>query len=258
MEFKLLGPVEAWSYSRSVPLDGSKLRTVLAALLFANCRPLSDLRMSYLLWGEQPPTTPGAQICTYVSRLRHRLQKGGLEITRQGTGYKLSTGQWEVDHRRFQTLADLGATHLRDGDVMRAESALRRALSLWRGPALCDVSRHLSTAELPGLEESRMMVLERHVDARLALGAHAELVPELTRLVSEEPLRERLRTQLMIALYRCGRPADALQVYHQGWDLLAQHLGITPGEDLQGVHQAILVGNPALDHRRSLHVTGVA
>jgi len=258
MKFKLLGPVEAWSGSRSVPLDGSKLRTVLAALLFANCRNLSDSRMSYLLWGERPPTTPSAQICTYVSRLRHRLQKGGLEITRQGTGYRLDTGQWEVDHRRFENLAGLGARYLRDGDILRAESTLSRALSLWRGPALCDVTRHLAGAELPGLEESRMMVLERHVDARLARGRHPELVPELTRLVSEDPLRETFRVQLMVALYRCGRPADALQVYHQGREVLAQHLGITPGEGLQKIHQAILVGDPDLDHPRLLYATGAA
>ena len=258
MEFKLLGPVEARIGGRSVPLDGSKLRTVLAALLFANCRHLSDLRMGYLLWGERPPTTPSAQICTYVSRLRHRLQKGGLEITRQGTSYKLSTGQWEVDHRKFQTLADLGGRYLRDGDVMHAENTLSRALALWRGPALCDVTRYLSAAELPGLEESRIMALERHIEARLALGMHPELVPELTRLVSEDPLRERFRIQLMIALYRCGRPADALQVYHQGRAMLAQDLRVAPGEELRRVHQAILVGDPDLDGPRVLHVTGAA
>ncbi|GAA3132366.1 MULTISPECIES: AfsR/SARP family transcriptional regulator [Nonomuraea] len=258
MEFRLLGPVEAWSGRRTVPLDGAKLRTVLAALLFAEGRPLSDQRMSYLLWGEQPPTTPGAQICTYVSRLRHRLRKGSLEITREGSGYQLVTGQWEVDHRKFQTLADQGARQLGAGEFIQAESTLRRALALWRGPALCDVTGQLSAAELPGLEESRRTVLERHIDARLALGMHVELVPELTGLVSEDALREGLRTQLMIALYRCGRPADALQVYQQGREILAEHLGVAPGEELRRVHQAILTGDSGLDHPDVLNLRGAA
>lgn len=247
MEFRILGPVEAWVSGRRVPLDGAKLHTVLAALLLAEGRPIPDFRMGYLLWGDHPPTTPEAQICTYVSRLRRRLPGGGLRLLRLGRAYAMETGRWDVDRQQFETKVEHGLKMYRNGDLKGAERYFRDALSLWRGPALCDVSWHLSGAELPRLEERRMATLEHHIDVRSALGMHRELVPELTRLVSEEPLRERFRAQLMIALYRCGRPADALQVYQDGRRTFDNALGTAPGPELQKIHQAVLMGDPELE-----------
>ncbi|MBE1533919.1 AfsR/SARP family transcriptional regulator [Actinomadura algeriensis] len=244
MEFGVLGPVEARIGEASIAIDGAKMRTVLAALLLAGGRPLPDVRMGYLLWGDNPPTTPNAQIYTYVSRLRGRLSRGGLQILRQGQGYALKTGRWEVDCSTFETLVEQGVAALRKGDAACAADLLDRALALWRGPALCDVTRQLAMAESPGLEEARMAAQESHIDARLALGMHRYLVPELIRRVGKDPLRERPRAQLMIALYRCGRGADALEVYREGRQALAENLGVVPCEELQKLHQAVLVGDP--------------
>ncbi|MGW2964271.1 BTAD domain-containing putative transcriptional regulator [Streptomyces sp. NPDC001220] len=245
MEFRLLGPVEARDGARRIPLSGSKVHTVLAVLLLARGRVVSDERLSGLLWGWSPPTTMNAQIYTYVSRLRKHLGPH-VDLIRRQPGYQLVAADAQVDVVEFERLERLGRKALEDRRFEEAADALRRALDLWHGPALANVTPFLTEAELPRLEEARTGALEHRIDADLELARHEGLVPELTGLVAQFPVRERLRAQLMTALYRCGRQADALQVFQEGRQVLAEELGVDPGHDLTTTHQALLSGELSL------------
>ncbi len=245
LEFRILGPVEVIRDGVPIPLDGSKQRTVLAALLLAHGRMLSDSQLSYLLWGERPPNTVNAQIYTYVSRLRKSLGSE-VNIERRRPGYTMNIGAMQADFVRFEQLARASQEALRAGRYDSAADTLRAALSCWRGPALANVTEFLADAELHRLEEARMVALESRVEADLALGRHGSLIPELTGLVIGHPLRERLRAQLMVALYRVDRQSDALAVYHDGRRILAEEMGSDPGATLAEVYHAILAGDPEL------------
>ncbi|MFF0445664.1 BTAD domain-containing putative transcriptional regulator [Streptomyces sp. NPDC004609] len=244
MDFQLLGPVEARDGTRRVALSGTKVHTVLAALLLARGRVVSDERLSSLLWGWEPPATRSAQIYTYVSRLR-KLLGPSVELVRRQPGYQLVGDGMLTDVEEFERLGRLGQCALRERRYGSAARALRSALDLWQGPALANVTPFLAEAELPRLEEARITVLENRIEADLALGRHQQLVPELTGIVREFPVRERLRAQLMTALYRSGRQADALHVYHEGRSVLSEELGVDPGEELTAVHQSVLTGELA-------------
>lgn len=220
------------------------MRTVLAALLLARGRLLSDDHLSYLLWGENPPSTPNAQIYTYVSRLRKCLGPA-VNIERRRPGYTMDIGRLDLDVVHFERLSRTGRDALRHNRYSEAAELLRAALACWRGPALSNVTENLASAELHHLEEARMVALDGRIEADLALGNHAHLIPELTLLVAEQPLRERLRAQLMIALYRFDRQADALAVYHDARRVLAEEMGSDPGANLTEVYQAILAGDNA-------------
>jgi DNA-binding SARP family transcriptional activator len=241
MEFRVLGPVEVRHDGREVPLDGSKQRTVLAALLIAGDRLVSDTEMTGYLWGDRPPITVNAQIYTYVSRLR-KILGNQAGISRRSPGYLLWIGAARFDLAEFVAQSRLGHAALADGHYEEAAELLRSALALWRGPALVNVSEQLSHAEGPQLDEARIAALAGRIDADLALGRHIQLLPELTGLVQRFGLQERFRAQLMTVLYRCDRQADALVVYDQGRRMLAEELGIDPGTLLRGVHRAILTG----------------
>lgn len=244
MDLKILGPVSAELDGRAVALDGSKQRTALAALLLAHGKVVPDERLTALLWGWDPPATSTNQLYTYVSRLRTRLG-AGLGLERRGPGYRMDIGDARFDWDTFRGLADTGRAALRAGRYADAERLLDDALALWRGPALTDVTEYLAEAEAPRMEEARLSALENHTEAALALGRHTDLVPGLTRQVTLHPVRERLRGQLMTALFRCGRQADALAVYEEGRRALAEDLGIDPGPALRTVHQEILTGTLA-------------
>ncbi|MEU5993845.1 BTAD domain-containing putative transcriptional regulator [Spirillospora sp. NPDC047418] len=246
MEIFILGSIEARRLGEPISLDGAKQKTVLAALLLSRDHILPDDRLSSLLWGEDPPTTSSSQIYTYVSRLRKYLGDE-VSIVRRPPGYMMSIGRAALDHEKFQRLSRIGQQDLRNRQFRSASEHFRRALELWRGPALANVTEFLAEAELPRLEEARMTVLEDRVEAQLALGEHFQVIPELTGLVAEHPLRERLRAQLMVALYRASRQADALAVFHAGRRLLAEELGVDPGATLTETHLAILANAPALD-----------
>ncbi|MEU9305153.1 BTAD domain-containing putative transcriptional regulator [Streptomyces sp. NPDC048269] len=254
MDFKILGPVSAVLDGRPVPLDGSKQRTALAALLLAQGQVITDERLTTLLWGWQPPATSTRQLYTYVSRLRTRLGPGhGLE--RLGAGYRMDITPGALDWDRFRELAATGRADLLAGRYADAERRLGQALALWSGPALSDVTEQLAAAEGPRLTEAHLAATEHHTEAALALGRHGELVPGLTRQVTLHPVRERLRGQLMTALFRCGRQADALSLYEEGRRILADELGIDPGPELRALHQEILTGSlpgpAAPEHRTS-------
>ncbi|WP_121748263.1 AfsR/SARP family transcriptional regulator, partial [Streptomyces sp. E2N166] len=239
MDFQLLGPVEARQGERRVSMSGAKVHTVLAALLLARGRIITDERLSALLWGWEPPATMSAQIYTYISRLR-KLLGPEVELVRRRPGYLILINDARLDISEFERLGRLGRAALAERRYEDAHELLSEGLGLWHGPALANVTSFLADAELPQLEEARTTMLEHRVEADLELGRHQQLIPELIGLVTEFPLRERLRAQLMTALYRCGRQADALHVYRQGRRTLAEELGVDPGADLTTAHQAVL------------------
>ncbi|MGW7368134.1 BTAD domain-containing putative transcriptional regulator [Streptomyces sp. NPDC054841] len=241
MEFQLLGPVEAREGTRRVALSGTKVHTVLATLLLARGRVVSDERLSSLLWGWEPPATRNAQIYTYVSRLR-KLLGPSVELVRRSPGYQMVGEGLRIDAEEFEQLGRRGQAALQERRYGSAAELLRSALDLWQGPALANVTPFLAEAELPRMDEARITALEHRIEADLALARHAQLVPELTGIVREFPVRERLRGQLMTALYRSGRQADALHVYHEGRGVLAEELGVDPGAGLNAVYQAALTG----------------
>ncbi|MER5952029.1 BTAD domain-containing putative transcriptional regulator [Streptomyces sp. NPDC001904] len=229
----------------SIVLSGTKVKTVLAALLLARGRVVSDAQLSRLLWGWNPPVTVSAQIYTYISRLRMRLGDS-VRIERQLPGYALDVGHARIDFLEFERLSRTGIEAQEAGDVERAGGLLRDALELWQGPALSNVTEFLADSELPRLEEARAVTLENRIEADLELGRHRGLIPELTSLVAEFPVRERMRAQLMKALYRGGRQADALTAYHAGRRVLADELGVDPGAELTAVYQGVLTGGSAV------------
>lgn len=246
MDFRILGPVEARRGGARIALSGSKVHTVLAALLLARGRVVSDSRLNTLLWGWDPPATAGAQIYTYMSRLRKHLGDD-VEIVRQQPGYLLRTGDSAIDLVAFEKLEREGRQALRAGAYEEAGELLGRALGLWRGPALANVTEHMHAEELQPLEEARTQTLEYRIEADLALGRHERVTGELSGLVARFPTRERLRAQLMTALYRCGRQADALNTYHEGRRVLAEQLGVDPGVALGDTYKAVLNGDLGLE-----------
>jgi DNA-binding SARP family transcriptional activator len=245
MEFRILGPVEVLHEGRQLPLYGAKQRTVLTALLMAGELVVYDAQLGEHLWGQNSPTTMNAQIYTYVSRLRKVLGPHA-RITRHSPGYLMQIGSASFDLHEFTDLSQRGHDALAAGDYEKAATLLSSALALWRGPALANVSSHLAEAMGPQLEEARLTALTGRIEADLALGRHVPLVPRLTQLVRQYPLRERFRAQLMTVLYRCDRQADALELYEQGRRILASALGVDPGALLQEVLLAILNSDPKL------------
>lgn len=239
MEFRVLGRVEVHREGKGIVLSGVKQYTVLAALLLARGSVVSDDQLSRLLWGWDPPVTMSAQLYSHVSRLR-RLLGDEVTITRLAPGYALDIGDCAFDLLAYEHLAAAGQKVLASGDVERAGALLRDALALWRGPVLANVTDELADTEAPALTEARLATLEQRTAVDLASGRHPELIAELTSLVAEFPLRERLRGQLMTALAGVGRKADALRLYHEGRRLLVDELGVDPGEELHAVYQSVL------------------
>ncbi|MFC4492546.1 BTAD domain-containing putative transcriptional regulator, partial [Streptomyces ovatisporus] len=183
-----------------------------------------------------------AQIYTYASRLRQHLENHA-EIIRKGSGYMLRIVSGRFDYGEFYALSRAGHTELREMRYEQAAVSLRTALDLWRGPTLTDVTEHLEESERPSIEEAYMETLESRISADLALGKHVQIISELVGLVRAHPLRERLRAQLMVALYASDRQADAFAVFHQGRQQLGEELGVDPGAALRHTYQAILDGS---------------
>jgi len=242
MDFRLLGPLEVVDHDRLLTLGGGRQRSLFAVLLLHANEVVSNDRLIDALWGERPPPTAAKTVQVYVSRLRKELGEGRL-LTR-APGYLLSVERSELDLGRFERLVE----EARGADPANAGESLRRALALWRGPALADLAYEpVAQNEIARLEELRWAALERRIEADLACGRHAELVGELEGLIAEHPRRERLRYQLMLALYRSSRQAEALDAYRTARRELAEELGLEPGEELKRLEQAILQPDPALD-----------
>jgi predicted ATPase/DNA-binding SARP family transcriptional activator len=231
MDFRVLGPVEVAEGDRVVPLGGAKPRALLATLLLHANEVVSVDRLTDVLWGEHPPDRATNALQVYVSQLRKAI--GGDVVKRRGTGYVAEVERGDLDLARFEDLV----AEARRLPPAEASERLRSALALWRGEPDVDAAR---------LEELRIAALEDRIDADLALGRQSEVVAELQALVAAEPLRERPRAQLMLALYRSGRQADALAEYARARETLVEELGVDPGPELQRLQHAILEQDPAL------------
>jgi DNA-binding SARP family transcriptional activator len=252
MEFRILGPLEILDEGRSVALAGSKQRALLAVLLLHANETLSTDRLIDELWGERPPARAAKTVQVHVSRLRKVLAAGagsasdGVVVTRE-RGYELRLDPERLDSHRFERLASEGRSELVGGRPERAVEALEGALSLWRGAPLAELADEpFAQREIARLDDLRVSALEQLIEAKLALGEHAEVVAQLESLIDEQPYRERLRAQLMLALYRSDRQADALQVYQNARRTLVDELGIEPSERLRELERAVLAQDPEL------------
>jgi predicted ATPase/DNA-binding SARP family transcriptional activator len=249
MRFGVLGPVAVWTADREpVSVPGLKVRALLAVLLVHEGRPVPAARLIDALWGEHLPGDPAGTLSGKVTQLRRALERaepGGRRLVASPPpGYRLRIDADAVDAARFRALT-ARARETADPRV-RAE-LLSDALALWRGPAFADFADEpFARTAAARLTEERLAALEDHAEARLALGEHAELVAELTELLAAHPLRERLRAAHVRALYRSGRPSEALDSYEELRERLADELGLDPGPDLMALHRAVLARDPAL------------
>ena len=240
LEFRVLGPVQAVRDGRELALGGPRRRAVLALLLVAGGRVVPAERLAEELWGESPPPGAAGTLRSHLSRLRTLMAPDAAVVARGG-GYALAAGPDQLDAARFERLAGAGREALEHGEAAAAAGRFREALGLWRGTALADVADVEPLArEGARLEELRLVAVEGRIEADVELGLAAEAVGELEALVAENRLRERLWRLLVLALYRCGRQADALAAYRRARTVLAEELGIEPGEELRALEQAVL------------------
>src|SRR5437764_1903429 len=245
MEFRTLGELEVWHADAPVPIRGAVQRSVLLVLLL---RANDVVRLDDLveeLWGPAAPHTAPKMIQNAVSKLR-KSGMAGVLATRAG-GYTLQIDPEQVDATRFERLVDRARESLAAGMPEVAEQLLEEANALWRGAPLADLApESFAQREIARLEELRLTATETSVEAGLALGRHRELASTLEALVSRYPLRETLRMQLMLALYRSGRQADALAAYQAARAYLRDEVGLEPSPALQRLEQAVLLQDPAL------------
>jgi predicted ATPase/DNA-binding SARP family transcriptional activator len=240
VEFGILGPVQAVRDGRVLELGGPRRRAVLALLLVAGGRVVPAERLAEELWAGSPPPGAAGTLRAHVSRLRKLLRPDAALIA-QGGGYALAAVSGQLDAGRFERLLDAGRDALERGEAAVAAGRFREALGLWRGRALADVTDVGPLArEGARLEGLRLVAVEGRIEADLELGLGAEVAGELEGLVAEYPVRERLWRLLVLALYRAGRQADALAAYRRAREMLAEELGIEPGEELRRLEQAVL------------------
>ena len=263
MDFRILGSLEVCDRDRTLRLGGDKQRALLAVLLLHANEVVSADRLIDDLWGARPPPAALKALQAHVSRLRKALDteagelrddngdrspvgSDGVLVTR-GHGYLLCVARGELDLDRFRAAVEAGREALAAGDAGRAAAILRDGLALWRGPPLADFAYEaFAQAAIAEIEDLHLSALEERVEADLALGRDRDLVGELTSLVRQNPLRERVRGQLMLALYRSGRQAEALQVYQEFRRELSEQLGLDPGRGLQQLEVALLNRDPSL------------
>ncbi|WP_283133072.1 AfsR/SARP family transcriptional regulator [Rhizohabitans arisaemae] len=249
MDFCILGVLEAAAGGRRLDLGGTRQQAVLATLLLHANRPVSIGRLTEVIYGDNPPATSRVQVQICISALRRMFTAHGYcdAIVTHSQGYLLQVDEERVDAFRFEDFI-LRARCARDKrDPGEAVTLFRQALGLWRGPALDGIESRLLQVEANRLNELRIAANEACIQLELDLGKHHELVGELTKLVQEHPLRERLVGQLMIALYRSGRQAEALQVYRNAHRVMIDELGIEPNERLQQLEYAILTASESLN-----------
>jgi YVTN family beta-propeller protein len=256
VDFRILGSLEVEDRGQSLPLGGHQQRALLALLLLRanNVVPVDEIIEH--LWGPKSPPSATKNVHALISKLRRKLEndsagvdrgQNGVLLTRPH-GYVLMVADGELDLHRFQSLLDEGRRALTAGDPDAAATTLRQALALWRGSPLPEFAfDSFAHVEIARLEELRLSALEERIEADLALGRHHDLVAELEALVAHNPLRERLRGQLMLALYRSGRQAQALDAYQGARRMLVDELGIEPGQALQRLEKAILVQDATLE-----------
>jgi DNA-binding SARP family transcriptional activator len=249
IEFRILGPLEAVDDRGSIKLGGRRQRATLAILLLDANRVVSVERLADDLYAGAAPVTAVTQVQRQISELRKTLG-AGFAIETRAPGYLIRLAPGQLDLGQFEERAAAGTHALARGDAGRASELLHAALALWRGTALADLDDQPFVRAARGrLEEIRLAALEHRVDADLAHGRHRELVAELEQLASEYPLRESVSRQLMLALYRSGRQAEALAVYRTARNTLAERLGLEPTAALRELERAILAQDPSLEQR---------
>ena len=246
MEFRILGPLEVRREGRPVQIEGAKERALLALLLLRAGEPVSVDRLIDELWGAPPPATARKSVQVRVAGLRRAL--GGDVLLTRGDGYLVRLEPNQLDLNRFEQLLSDGRDALAAGDPSAAVATLDEALALWRGPALADFTyESWAQPAIARLEELRTHALELRITAQLDLGLHARVIVELEDLIPAYRFRERLRAQLMLALYRDGRQAEALEVYRRTRQELVGELGMEPSPMLRQLEQAVLRQDPSLD-----------
>ncbi|MEV0695657.1 AfsR/SARP family transcriptional regulator [Streptomyces sp. NPDC050388] len=257
MEIRVLGPLGAEVNGGSIVPSAAKPRQILSLLALYPGRVVSVQTLMEEIWGSRPPQSALTTLQTYILQLRRRLgtamgpgtPAGAKDVlaTRHG-GYLLQIPADSVDVHRYEQLVSAGLTAFEAGDHEESARLYRRALGLWDGAALVDV-RHGPVLEIEvlRLEESRLVAIERRIDADLRLGRHCELIAELTELTARHPHHEGLHSQVMVALYRAGRQGSALEIYRRLRGRLIEELGVEPSPQLQRLHQAMLTADPQLD-----------
>jgi DNA-binding SARP family transcriptional activator len=242
---RALGPIEVADGDRVLEIGGGRQQALFVILLLRRGEAVPGQSLIDELWGETPPPGAAKTLQVYVSRLRSVV--GAELVVRRGGGYALQLESGAVDIDAFERLLARGRELLEREDAKSAAEALRDALRLWRGPPLAEVaSERFAQAEIARVSELHLACLEERIDADLALGRSQKLVPELSGLVRQHPRRERLRGQLMLAMYRTGRQEEALEVYRDARTTLVDELGLEPGPELQALERAILNQDPAL------------
>src|SRR6266536_526105 len=250
----MLGPLEARRAGRPLRLGSIKHRMLLAKLLLHANQVISTDELIDTVWGEQPPPTVRQSLQNHVAALRRVIEQAGTPAGQPRTlltrdpGYLLQVDPDQIDLHRFRRMVDQGRAALEGGERRTATKLLHEAVALWRGPALADVvAAGVSWPELAGIDELEIGAVEARIEADLVAGRHAELIGELESLIRLHPLREHLHGQMMLALYRSGRQADALGAYRHARRTLVDELGIEPSVRLQRLEQAILAQDPALE-----------
>jgi DNA-binding SARP family transcriptional activator len=252
LEFRILGTLEVWRGGEQLSIAAARQRDVLAVLLLHAGRVMSTERLIEMMRGDDPPATARGTLHTLVRRLRRQLAGTPAQaqqiLQTRPPGYRLQVAPDRLDLSQFEELRRHGRAALAGGDAAEAARLLGEAVALWRGPALADVTAQwLLRVEQPRLQEQYLQAVEERIEAELAQGRHIEALGELRRLVAEQPLRERPYGQLMTALYRSGRQAEALETYRRLRQVLAGELGVEPEPGIQQLHQAVLRGDPSLD-----------
>lgn len=252
MRYEILGPLRIVDEGMVSSISARKMEMLLAALLVRNGQIVSIDQLIAEIWGESPPRRATAALHVYISQLRKLLRRPGdptSRIATRPTGYQLVMGDDELDLREFQALVVRGRRHVRLGNSEDAVDDFQAALDLWHGGVVTDISDSSSivTGFLTWIEEQRLETVEMLIDTSLALGRHRELVGQLYSLATEYPMRESFHRQLMLALYRSERQADALDVYRSARGILNERLGLEPCRPLRELHQAILTADDQLE-----------
>ncbi|MFY1638248.1 AfsR/SARP family transcriptional regulator [Solwaraspora sp. WMMB335] len=246
--FRVLGPIEVNGPAGPVRVPPGRQETILAALLLEANRVVSSNHLVDFIWDEDPPDTARTQVQICVSRLRKSFADAGVNapIATKPPGYLMRVSEDVIDLRVFNRQVTRARALLKEGRRAEAAELLRAAVALWRGPCLSGIPSEALRTKALRIDEERLAAVETYLELEVELGHHHQLVGEIGRLVHEYPLRERLRGQLMLALYRSGRQAEALESYRSGRELLMRELGLEPGEDLRRLEMAIHSGDAAL------------
>ncbi|MQA07770.1 MAG: hypothetical protein GEU98_04290 [Pseudonocardiaceae bacterium] len=250
-DFRVLGPLGLTRKERPVRLRGPKQRALLAALLLRANRVATTDYLIDVLWGDAVPDSARSTLHSHVKHVRQAIaaepEEARERIVTDPSGYRLVVRPGELDLHRFEDGVDSAAAAVAELELAEGAARYRRALALWQGPPLADVaSDRLHQLEAPILEQRRLEALQASIDVELRLGRHAKLVPELHGLAGAHPYQERVAELLMVALYRSGRQVDALRVYQNVSERLAEELGLRPGPDLQRLQRQILNHDPTL------------